>query len=75
MGALLQEFDAAREKAKLSKAALAERVELPPETIRRLFTAGGQNPTAATLVKIARSLGLRVVLVRLRAASSPHRER
>lgn len=61
---LLREVDAAREKAHLSKAALAKRVSLPPETIRRLFTAEGQNPTATTLVKLARALGLRVALVR-----------
>jgi transcriptional regulator with XRE-family HTH domain len=60
----LQEVDDAREKAHLSKASLAERVDLPPETIRRLFTADGQNPTAATLVKLARALGFRIALVR-----------
>jgi len=65
---LLREVDAARDKAHLSKAALAERVGLPPETIRRLFTAERQNPTAVTLVKLGRALGLRIALLRPRKA-------
>ena len=62
--ALLEEIDAARERKQLSKAALAERVDMPPETIRRLLTAAGQNPTVATLARLARALGLRLALVR-----------
>jgi ribosome-binding protein aMBF1 (putative translation factor) len=71
---LLQDINAARENAKLSKAALAERVNLPPETIRRLLTAKTQNPTAATLVKLARALSLRVALVRPVKTSPPRRK-
>ena len=66
---LLREVDAAREKAHLSKAALAERVGLPPETIRRLLTADAQNPTVVTLMKLARALGFHITLVRPRKAS------
>lgn len=70
---LLHDLDEAREVAQLSKAALAESVDLPPETIRRLFTAEGQNPTAATLVKLARALGARIALVPEPKARTPKR--
>jgi transcriptional regulator with XRE-family HTH domain len=62
--ALLDEIDTARERKQLSKAALAERVDMPPETIRRLLTAARQNPTVATLVRLARALDRRIALVR-----------
>ena len=67
MRALLEEIDAARERTQLSKAALAERVDMPPETIRRLLTAAKQNPTVATLVRLAHALDLRIALVRTRS--------
>lgn len=73
MRALLLALDAARAKAQLTKAALAERVGLPAETIRRLFAAETQNPTATTLVRLAHAFGLRLALVRSRKGTSATR--
>lgn len=68
--ALLGALDDAREAAHVTKAALAASVGLPPETVRRLFTAEGQNPTAATLVKLAHALGRQIALVPMKARPS-----
>lgn len=60
--ALVRALDAAREKAGMTKAVLAKRAGMPPEVIRRLFTASAPNPTLDTVVKLLRvldcSLGL-----------------
>lgn len=58
--ALVRAIDAARESEGLSKAELANRADMRPEQVRRLFTARASNPTVATLVKLAGALNCRV---------------
>lgn len=50
-----------REALGLSKAELARRAGLPPEAVRRLFTMRSPNPTATTLVALARAMDLDLV--------------
>jgi transcriptional regulator with XRE-family HTH domain len=64
---LVNELDAAREDAGLSKAELARAVNSEPATVRRLFSAGHVNPTLGTLAEVAAALGMRVVLEPLEA--------
>jgi ribosome-binding protein aMBF1 (putative translation factor) len=59
--ALVRSIDERREARGLSKAELARRAGLPPEAVRRLFTMRSPNPTAATLVALARVLDLDLV--------------
>ncbi|MDQ2812619.1 MAG: helix-turn-helix transcriptional regulator [Actinomycetota bacterium] len=59
---LVNELDAAREEAGLSKAELARAINSEPATVRRLFSAGHVNPTLGTLAEVAAALGMRVVL-------------
>ena len=49
----MRALDNAREQQGMTKAELARRAGMAPEVVRRLFTAEGPNPTAATLVAIA----------------------
>jgi transcriptional regulator with XRE-family HTH domain len=65
---IVNELDAAREAAGLSKAGLARAINSEPATIRRLFSAGHVNPTLGTLAEVAAALGMRVVLEPLPAA-------
>lgn len=58
---LVRSIDARREALGLSKAELARRAGLPPEAVRRLFTMRSPNPTATTLVALARALELDLV--------------
>jgi transcriptional regulator with XRE-family HTH domain len=58
----VNELDAAREAAGLSKAELARAINSEPATVRRLFSAGHVNPTLGTLAEVAAALGMRVVL-------------
>jgi transcriptional regulator with XRE-family HTH domain len=62
IGRIVNELDAAREVAGLSKAELARAINSEPATVRRLFSAGHVNPTLGTLAEVAAALGLRVVL-------------
>lgn len=64
---IVNELDAAREAAGLSKAGLARAISSEPATIRRLFSAGHVNPTLGTLAEVAAALGMRVVLEPLEA--------
>jgi transcriptional regulator with XRE-family HTH domain len=59
---IVNELDAAREGAGLTKAALARAISSEPATIRRLFSSGHVNPTLGTLAEVAAALGMRVVL-------------
>jgi len=59
---IVNELDAAREEAGLSKAELARAINSEPATVRRLFSAGHVNPTLGTLAEVAAALGMRVVL-------------
>jgi DNA-binding phage protein len=60
---LIRALDAAREAGGLTKAALARRIDLQPEAIRRLFTAPDSNPTMETVFKLASALGYHLELV------------
>jgi len=64
---IVNELDAAREAAGLSKAELARAINSEPATVRRLFSAGHVNPTLGTLAEVAAALGMRVVLEPLEA--------
>lgn len=46
----LDDPDEARVQQGMTKAELARRAGMAPEAVRRLFTAEGPNPTAATLI-------------------------
>lgn len=55
---VIRALDAQRERLSLSKAELARRADMPPEAVRRLFSAERPNPTLHTLAAIADALGL-----------------
>jgi ribosome-binding protein aMBF1 (putative translation factor) len=59
---LVNQLDAARETAGLSKASLARAISAEPAVVRRLFSAGHVNPTLGTLAEVAAVLGMRVTL-------------
>jgi transcriptional regulator with XRE-family HTH domain len=58
---LVRTIDERREALELSKAELGRRAGLPPEAVRRLFTMRSPNPTARTLIALARALELDLV--------------
>ena len=60
---LIRALDAARAVGGFTKAELARRLGVRPETIRRLFTAPGGNPTMVTVLKVAMALGHHLELV------------
>lgn len=64
---IVNELDAARGKAGLSKAALARAVNGSEASMRRLFSAPSVNPTLGSLAEIAAALGLKVTLQPLSA--------
>ncbi|MEU2798715.1 helix-turn-helix domain-containing protein [Streptomyces sp. NPDC007117] len=67
---LVNDLDAAREEAGLTKSELARVVGIEPSTVRRLFSSHSVNPTLATVTEIATALGLQVVLTPLPAEDS-----
>ncbi|MCA1835336.1 MAG: helix-turn-helix domain-containing protein [Actinobacteria bacterium] len=66
--ALVRSIDERREAWGLSKAELARRAGLPPETVRRLFTMRSPNPTATTIAALANALDLNLVTEPRRAS-------
>ncbi|MEI6219779.1 MAG: helix-turn-helix transcriptional regulator [Actinomycetes bacterium] len=58
-------LDAARQRQEVSKSQLAQRVEVEPASVRRLFSSRNPNPTLGTLAEIAAALGMRIVLEEL----------
>jgi ribosome-binding protein aMBF1 (putative translation factor) len=58
---LVRALDDAREQHGMTKAELARRAGMAPEVVRRLFTAEGPNPTAATLTALADVLGVELI--------------
>jgi DNA-binding phage protein len=58
---LVRVLDGRRQELGLSKAELARRAELAPESVRRLFSVDAPNPTAVTLTALADALGLDLV--------------
>jgi len=61
--ALIRELERARADCGLSKAALARRMDVKPEIVRRLLTDAGGNPTVTTVLKVATALGYHLELV------------
>lgn len=59
---VVNELDAARTAAGLTKAELARAIGSEPATVRRLFSSSHVNPTLGTLAEVAAALGMRVVL-------------
>lgn len=57
---MLQLIDAERERAGLSKSALARRIGVSPATVRRLFTSPTSNPTLKTIVDLFIALDLEI---------------
>jgi DNA-binding phage protein len=60
--ALVRQLDEARTRYRMSKATLARRAAISPETVRKLFTAG--NPEIRTVARLAAPLGLRLLLAK-----------
>lgn len=54
--AFVRALDARREEAGITKAALAKRVGMSPEVVRRLFTVRAPNPTLDTVLRLAVAL-------------------
>jgi len=55
---VISALDNRREELRLTKAELARRAGVKPESIRRLFSAEHPNPTLSTLVALAGALDL-----------------
>lgn len=73
---LVRSIDRCREERGLSKAELARQAGLPPEAVRRLFTMRSPNPTATTLVALARALDVELVAEpTTKRARSPQKKR
>jgi len=69
---LMRALDQAREEGGLSKADLARKMETQPEVVRRLLTTDEPNPTLGTVIKMARSMGYSLALVRSKPARKRH---
>ncbi len=61
--AVIRALEDARARTRLSKAELARRMDVKPEIVRRLLTDEGGNPTIATVLKVATTLGYHLELV------------
>jgi DNA-binding phage protein len=66
--AFMRALDATRSSRRLTKAELARRSDLPPETVRRLFTAKQANPTISTVIGLLRPMGYTLEIVPARKA-------
>jgi DNA-binding phage protein len=64
---IMRELETARSSVGVSKADLARRSRLPPETVRRLLTEPKANPTLETVLSMLRPLGLGLRLAKLPA--------
>ena len=60
---LIRALDEARKTKSVSKAELARRIAIKPETVRRLLTDEKSNPTMKTVFKVAGALGYHFRLV------------
>lgn len=58
--AVINALDEARISERVTKAELARAIGAEPATVRRLFAAGGVNPTLGTLAEVAAALGMRI---------------
>src|SRR6266540_279281 len=71
---VVRRLDTAREEHGISKAELARRIGVRPESIRRLFSAPSPNPTLDTVVAVAQALKLRVKIEPERRAATRSRK-
>jgi len=60
---LIRALEAARDRARISKAELARQIDVRPEIVRRLLTVTDGNPTMSTVLKVASALGYHLELV------------
>ena len=60
--ALVNDLDALRETAGLSKAQLARAIGSDPSVVRRLLSSSSPNPTLGTITEVAAVLGMKVTL-------------
>ena len=60
---ILATIDECRRRAGLSKAELARRIGVKPESVRRLFSTSDPNPTSRTLDKLCAALDLELLVV------------
>jgi DNA-binding phage protein len=72
---VIRVLDERREQLSLSKAELARRAQMPPEAVRRLFSAERPNPTLQTLAAIAEALDLDLTPARRPGAARATRAR
>lgn len=72
---VVRSLDAAREELGISKAELARRIGVRPESMRRLFSAPSPNPTLDTVVAVAQALQLTVRVESERHAARRPRRR
>jgi len=61
--AVIRALESARARSGFSKAELSRRMGVKPEIIRRLLTDEGGNPTVATVLRVATTLGYHLELV------------
>jgi DNA-binding XRE family transcriptional regulator len=59
---VVRNLDSAREELGMTKAELARRIGVRPESIRRLFSRPSPNPTLDTVVALAQALDLNVTV-------------
>src|SRR4051794_6161348 len=62
-------LDSARKRAGMSKAELARQAGMSSQMVRRFFTAGAQNPTLATVARLAGVLGFELKLAERTSAT------
>jgi DNA-binding phage protein len=74
VNAFMRSLEAVRAQAEVSKAELARRTGTRPEAMRRLLTTKDANPTLATVLSVARSLGYRLALVPAQPRGGKHRK-
>lgn len=72
---VVRSLDSAREEHGMSKAELARRIGVRPESMRRLFSAPSPNPTLDTVVAVAQALQLQVRVEPERRAPSRSRRK
>lgn len=65
---LINELDEIRTEDGLTKTELARSLQQEPANVRRFFTAKGANPTMASFLDIALTLGYKIKLEPLRKA-------
>lgn len=64
---LMRTIDEARAASKLSKAEVARRMSTSPVVVRRLLTKSSVNPSYQMVSKLAKAVGLRLVLEQVTA--------